>query len=109
MPWYGILGVVASVLGVTGWAANMVRKARKAGSTLLGHLFEKHLGPVIDSRVQPVKEQLTPNGGKSVYDQVARIDQWREDTTDRLTTIEKHLTEQDRTMSRHLRDHSFHA
>jgi hypothetical protein len=123
-----ILGLAASVVALAGFTWRIVRGGHRRIRTFPGRFVAKHVAPVaaeaaavaatahlekmVTDKLQPVIAQLSPNSGSSAFDKLTRLDQWRADFTravaDDFADVKQHLTEQDRAMVQHLRDHARH-
>lgn len=124
--WKTIIGTVAALLALTEEVVRRGRKARKMGTTLVGRWIGKHIAPaagqaaaaaatehireMVTAELEPIRKELSPNSGSSSFDKLTRLDQWREDFTSsvdaQFRAVNRHLTEQDRAMRDHLRDHA---
>lgn len=120
------LGSVAALLAIVSFMWVQVRRAHKAGTTLLGKWIGRHIAhaagqaaadaatahlrEMVTAELAPVVAQLSPNSGSSMADKVTRLDQRLADFTlavaDDFRSVNEHLTEQDRAMRQHLRDHA---
>lgn len=124
--WPTTIGTVAALLALTEEIVRRARRARKMGTTLIGRWIGKHIAPaagqaaaeaatehlrqMVTAELEPIRKELSPNSGSSSFDKLTRLDQWREDFTNsvdaQFRAVNRHLTEQDRAMRDHLRDHA---
>lgn len=101
----GVLGVLGAG-GIAGW----VRYLHKQGSSMVGRWVAHHIAPIVCAEIEPVITQLSPNGGKSIVDRLARIETRAQDFSSesnaQFAEVKAHLNRQDATMTRHLEQHA---